>query len=101
MTLAIAIKGTEGIVLAVDSRVTLQLITTQGGNNIVMPATYDNATKLLKPSNQTYVGAITYGAAVFSPTEPRTANSYLPEFEAVLGETRLTVREFAVRLGQF
>jgi 20S proteasome alpha/beta subunit len=29
MTLAIAVKGTEGLVLAVDSRVTLQIVTQQ------------------------------------------------------------------------
>ena len=40
MTLNVVIKGTEGIVLATDSRVTLNSI---GG----FPVTFDNATKLL------------------------------------------------------
>jgi hypothetical protein len=67
MTLAIAVKGTEGIVLAVDSRVTVQVIHpgAQGGPNNVIPATYDNATKLLKVPKQQFVGAITYGNAIF------------------------------------
>jgi hypothetical protein len=63
VTLAIAVKGTEGIVLAVDSRATLQIVaqqvTPQGTANVILPATYDNATKLLKPSNQGFVGAVT------------------------------------------
>jgi 20S proteasome alpha/beta subunit len=105
MTLAIAVKGTEGIVLAVDSRVTIQLVTPQvtpqGTTNLVLPATYDNATKLLKPSNQNFVGAVTYGNAVFDPGQPRTAHSFLSEFEATLGDARISVREFAIKLGQF
>jgi hypothetical protein len=52
MTLAIAVKGTEGIVLAVDSRVTLQFSTQQSGHTAVIPATYDNAIKLLKVKNK-------------------------------------------------
>jgi hypothetical protein len=105
MTVAIAVKGTEGIVLAVDSRVTIQLVTQQvtpqGTTNVVLPATYDNATKLLKPSNQNFVGAVTYGNAVFDPGQPRTAHSFLSEFEATLGDARISVREFAIKLGQF
>ena len=40
MSLVVAVKGTEGLVLASDSRVTL---TSQAG----LPSTFDNATKLL------------------------------------------------------
>jgi hypothetical protein len=98
VTLAIAVKGTEGIILAVDSRVTVSVV---GQNNILIPATYDNATKMLTATTQRFVGAITYGNALFGRTEPRTANSYMPEFEATLGDARLTVTEFAARLGQF
>jgi len=101
MTLAFAVKGTEGIVLAVDSRATVQIVTQQGTTNTILPATYDNATKLLKPANQNFVGAITYGNAVFDINQPRTAHSFLPEFDATLPDTRTTVSDFALKLGQF
>lgn len=48
MSLGIAFKGPEGIVLAADSRVTL--MTQLAGQNILLPATYDNATKMLSVS---------------------------------------------------
>ena len=57
MSLVIAVKGSEGVVLSADSRLTL---TTESG----IPATFDNATKLLTfrdPHN--WVGALTYGIA--------------------------------------
>ncbi len=99
MSLGIAFKGPEGIVLAADSRVTL---TAQLPGNQMIPAYYDNATKLLKVKSQDYVGAVTYGAGALGATEPRTAHSYLPEFENELaGEDRLSVKEFATRLGDF
>jgi 20S proteasome alpha/beta subunit len=102
MTLAIAVKGTEGIVLAVDSRVTLQIVTPRPqGANTVIPATYDNATKLLKVSKQSNVGAITYGNAIFDIARPRTAYSFLQEFDQTLPAERITVKDFASRLGQF
>ena len=48
MSLAIVFKGPEGIVLAADSRVTLSTEQTDAqGNKTILPATYDNATKLL------------------------------------------------------
>jgi hypothetical protein len=72
MTLAIAVKGTEGIVLAVDSRVTLQFSIQQGGHTAIIPATYDNAIKLLRVKKQNFVGAITFGNAVFDQQQPRT-----------------------------
>jgi hypothetical protein len=101
MTLAIAVKGTEGLVLAVDSRVTLQFLTHQGAQNTLIPATYDNAIKLLRVAKQRFVGAITYGNAVFDPQQPRTASSFLQEFETTLPNQRMSVHEFAVQLGQF
>jgi hypothetical protein len=101
MTLAIGVKGTEGIVLAVDSRVTLQVVTQQGNANRIIPATYDNATKLLKIPKQPNVGAITYGNAVFDINQPRTAYSFLQEFDGSLPTERLSVNDFSARLGQF
>ena len=92
MSLVVAVKGTEGIVLAADSRVTL---TSQAG----FPSTFDNATKLLslgEPHN--WVGAVTCGIATIGG---RTHHSLIPEFEPTLGEKRLSVHEYAVRLSAF
>ena len=92
MSLVIAVKGTEGVVLSADSRLTL---TTASG----IPATFDNATKLLTfrdPHN--WVGALTYGIATIGG---RTPHSLIPEFEADLGDQRLTVHEYATRLSGF
>jgi hypothetical protein len=100
VSLGVVIKGTEGVVLAADSRATL-LAHGPGG---VLPVHFDNATKLLtfhEPHN--WVGAVTYGAAVMGTqaNDLRTAHSFVPEFEASLPEERLAVGEFADRLSQF
>lgn len=101
MSLGIAFKGPEGIVLAADSRVTL--MGQIAGNNAMIPAYFDNATKMLRVSKQTHVGAITYGLGALGDKEPRTAHSYLPEFEAELAneKPRLPVKEFARKLSDF
>jgi len=106
MSLGIAFKGPEGIVLAADSRVTLtaQLQQPGGQPNMLLPSTYDNATKLLRVKGQDHVGAVTYGAGAIGQTEPRTAHSYIPELEQELGKEgvgRLSVEDFANRLSQF
>jgi hypothetical protein len=104
MTLAVGFKGAEGIVLAADSRVTIQAITQPAGapHPLIIPATYDNATKLLKVQGQDYVAAVTYNAGAVGVQQPRTAHSLLPEFEAQLGNIgRLTVEEFSTRLSTF
>lgn len=49
MCLGIVFKGPEGIVLAADSRVTL-MAQVPGGP--VVPATFDNTTKLLRVNGQ-------------------------------------------------
>lgn len=95
-------KGPEGIVLAADSRVTL--FAQAPGQNLLLPATFDNATKLLKVNGQDFVGAVTYGAGAIGIESPRTAHSFLPEFEAKLHEQdagRLSVQNFAQRLAEF
>lgn len=102
MSLGIAFKGAEGIVLAADSRVTLTAKI--AGQNLQIPATYDNATKLLKVAGQDYVGAVTYGLGALGQQEPRTAHSYMPEFEEELtkaGVKRLSVGDFAKTVGDF
>lgn len=107
MSLGIAFKGPEGVVLAADSRVTIfNQVVGQGpmaGKTLVVPATFDNATKLLKVNGQEFVGAVTYGVgAIATSTGPRTAHSFLPEFEAELAkEKRLSVEDFAKKLSDF
>ena len=59
MSLAIVFKGPEGLALAVDSRVTLTV--QLPGQNVVIPSTFDNATKLLQIQGQTHIGVVTYG----------------------------------------
>lgn len=96
MSLGVAIKAPEGIVLAAESRVTLGA---QGPAGLAIQVNFDNVTKLLSLSQpHHYVGIVTYGQAVIGL---RNAQSYMPEFEAELGEERLTVEEYARRLSDF
>lgn len=102
MSLGIVVKGSEGVVLAADSRVSLQA--QAPGNPLQFLVTFDNATKLLTfadPHN--YIGAVTYGDAVIgtTPTDLRTAQSFIPEFEVGLPQERISVQDFAQRLSDF
>lgn len=119
MSLGVIFKSPEGLVLAADSRATVQAIqqlpqpltvpNPAGGTTTVthqlLTAYYDNATKLLSVESQSHVGMVTYGAGSIGQLQPRTAYSYLPEFETHLlkgkGEGRLTVEEFAAEVGAF
>jgi hypothetical protein len=107
MSLGIAFKGAEGIVLAADSRVTLNnaLPPQPNGQVFVIPATFDNATKLLRVKGQDHVGAVTYGVGAIGGQQPRTAHSFLMEFETRISEKqperRLTVEQFAKELSDF
>src|SRR5690242_10304476 len=105
MSLGIAFKGAEGIVLAADSRVTLTSTLPIGPGQIgYLPSTFDNATKLLSVNSQPFVGAVTFGAGAIGQQEPRTAASFMPEFEQELAKHkkgRLTTQEFAKKLGEF
>ena len=107
MSLGIVFKGPEGIVLAADSRVTLTSELRQPNTQpMLLASTYDSATKLLKVGGQDHVAAVTYGAgALDGGGAPRTAHSYIPEFEAELVNTghggRLAVQYFAQRLSDF
>ena len=91
--------------LAADSRVTL--LTVQPpmlGQQapILVASTFDNARKLLRVAGQPYIGIVTYGAGALGQTEPRTAHSFMPDFERELeGTKRLPVKEFADRLSEF
>ena len=100
MSLGVVVKGTEGIVLAADSRVTLAA---RRSNQSEFPVHFDNATKLLtfgEPNR--WVGAVTYGDAVIG-IQPnlRTAYSFIPEFEASLSKDRLKISDFAKSLSEF
>lgn len=97
MSLGVVVKGPEGVVLAVDSRVTLSA---QGEGAPPIQVHFDNATKLLTFSQlpHTSVAAVTYGAAVIGL---RTPHSYLPEFEPELGDARLTVLDYARKMSAF
>ncbi|HEY3131616.1 MAG TPA: hypothetical protein VGL91_19335 [Acidobacteriota bacterium] len=105
MSLGIVFKGAEGIVLAADSRVTLTGQLAQkgpGGELLVIPASYDNATKLLKVKGQDHVGAVTYGLGAIGQEAPRTAHSFISELEAELKNSkRIKVGEFAKKFGEF
>jgi hypothetical protein len=72
---------------------------------MIIPANFDNATKVLRVKGQDYIGAVTYGlGAIMTANGPRTMQSFLPEFEQELEEAqtqRLTVPEFAARLSAF
>ncbi len=95
MSLGVVIKGPEGIVLAADSRVTLEV---QRENTPSIPVHFDNATKLLSFKDHPYVGGVTYGGAIIGL---RTAHSYIPEFENELSKERIKVSEFAQKLSDF
>lgn len=102
MSLGIVIKGPEGLVLAAESRITLAatLTTPQGPQQI--PVYFDSATKLLSFSvPNTTVGVVTYGQAVIGQQTPRTAASFIPEFESSLPKERLTVLAFAEKISEF
>jgi len=106
MSLGIIFKGPEGIVLAADSRVTLtsELSSGAGQPTKVMHSTFDNANKLLQVNGQDFVGVVTYGVGAIGQQEPRTAHSYIPEFESELTKnkvSRLSVEDFANKLGDF
>ncbi len=110
MSLAIVFKGAEGIVLAADSRLTVNTPSLVAGVHpglvVFQASAFDNATKLLRVKGQDFVAAVTYGSCWIeegpSGDGPRTANSFIPDFEAELqGNGRLGVQEFAERLSGF
>ena len=117
MSLGVIFKSPEGLVLAADSRVTVMaqqvlppVLTPPSPGQVpsqmiqLLPAYFDNATKLLNVNGHPYVGIVTYGAGAIGITEPRTAHGYLPEFEkhlTTLGENRLTVERFAEEVSSF
>jgi len=101
MSLGIAFKGPEGIVLAADSRVTLMAEMQQDQEKRLLPSTFDNATKLLQINKQKYIGVVTYGLGAIGQQEPRTAHSFLPELDRALPTDRMPVEDFTSELSEF
>lgn len=99
MSLGVVIKVPEGVVLAADSRVTLEA---RRGGASPLSVNFDNATKLLSFSKpHCFVGAVTYGAAVIGL---RTAHSYVPEFEQKIlasKRERQSIEEYAKEMRKF
>ena len=74
----------------------------QGQQNLTIPATYDNATKLMKIGGQDFVGIVTYGLGAIGTSEPRTAHSFIHEFEDTIKENgRMSTLEAAEQLSDF
>ena len=98
MSLGIAIKGPEGIVLASDSRAT---IVAHQKNKPSFEVHFDNASKLFRFSAEhRFVGAVSYGNALVGD---RLLHGWLPEFEAdkLAGKKRLLVKNYAELLAAF
>ena len=97
MSLAVVVKGPEGLVLAADTRITVSAQREGTPGPIVV--NYDNATKVLGFSEpHDWVGAVTYGDALIGT---RTAHSFVPELELELSRKRYTVLEYAQFLSAF
>lgn len=96
MSLGLVIKAPEGLVLAAESRITL---TAQEPGQPPIHVNFDNVTKLFDFGNQGRgIGVVTYGQAAIGL---RTAHSFTPEFEDLLGKERLNVLEFSKKLSDF
>jgi len=95
MSLGICVRGPEGLVLAAESRASLNWPMQDGSS---VPLTYDTANKLLTFTSHNYVAGVTYGLAGIGY---RTAYSFVPEIEADLPSQRISVEDFARRLSNF
>jgi hypothetical protein len=96
MTLAVVVKGSEGLVLAAESRLTL---TVPRGKDVDR-VTYDNATKVLEfAAPHHHVATVTFGRGTVDGV--RTVASLMPEFEAGLAPERLPVMAMAEEILQF
>ena len=96
MSLGIVVKGPEGIVLASDTRVTLDR-TLPDGQTVTV--NFDNASKLLTlGSPHNHVAAVTFGRGTIGG---RSAHSLMPEFQQTLEPAPLRVSEYAKEIGRF
>jgi hypothetical protein len=122
MTLTVAFKGPEGLVLAVDSRVTLNATKAASADQPAQSTIsyFDNGTKMLTIDGYPHVGILVHDALMIGTTERniRGIHGFIPEFEATLasqrpptkpagggtrreGRRRLTVEQLARKLGEF
>ena len=93
MSLVIAIKGPEGIVLAADTRVTIS----PGSDS--REAYFDNSSKLLTIGGpHKRVAALTYGAGSVSG---RMISGLMSEFQQTIEDARLTTLEYAQEFSRF
>ena len=97
MSLVVVVKGTDGVVLAADSRITLN--TTLPGRG-PLNVNFDNATKFLTfdSPHHRWVAAVTYGDSVIGN---RTVHSFVPELESTLKNQRKRVLEYAEHIRKF
>lgn len=102
MSIGLVIKSPEGLVLSAESRITLSLQRPSPSGVINSTVTYDNVHKVLNfgslPDPHSFVGVVTYGLGGIGI---RSAYSFIPEFQASLPATRLTVRDFSQALSNF
>ena len=96
MSLAIGVLSPDGIVLAADTRLTLQA---KLDNGCELRFPYDNATKIFSfrpPHN--YIGVLFLGKDVIGDLPVR---AYMALFERSLGNKRLPVKKFATKMAEF
>ena len=91
MSLAIVFKGTDGIVMAADSRITMTSSHKVGDVEREVFSTYDNTTKLFglnhdRKYGSVVAGVVTYGLGAIGLEKPRTVFSYVSEFEKIIFE---------------
>jgi hypothetical protein len=97
MSLGMVIKSPEGLVLAAESRVTLEVHKNGSANTIFN--NFDNATKLFSLSQpHHHIGVVTYGQAAIGQ---RTAHSFVPEFESTLSDKLDSVLDYANSISAF
>lgn len=97
MSLGMVIKSPEGLVLAAESRVTLELH--KKDDNHVVFNNFDNATKLFSFSSpHNHIGVVTYGQAAIGQ---RTAHSFVPEYEETLTEKLSSIIDYAKSISNF
>ena len=91
VSIGLIIKSPEGLVLAAESRISLNLgIQNIAGQQIQRSVTYDNVHKVLNfgrpPTPHSRVGVVIYGLGGIGI---RSAYSFIPEFQSTLPENRL------------
>lgn|SRR5260221_288777 len=97
MTICLVIRGSEGIVLAADSRTTAIADMPFGGTQLVP---MDNtAVKLFSfKEPNTAIGVVIHGSGAI---DQKPLSTYIPDFEATLPAQRLTIQDFAQQLSDF